>query len=241
MIRKTLKTTKDATFVVTVPDKTRHNFPAPNGTGFFVSNNGYFITANHVVDKLSIGDITDLERPSDFITVLVKNVKVVKKWPNFDIALLKAEFDENKQREYFKTRDSFPFLEIDYSDQEEGSPVYAFGYPLMRSEVQDKGNIIVGFTEIPTRVTSAIISSGREHFGPVRTSKDPKFYVIDKALNYGNSGGPIIMAETGKVISVCVRLQPQIMKDSGLTVPSLYGISSSLKNIKDELLQIITK
>ena len=63
MIRKTLKTTKEATFVVTVPDKSRHNFPAPNGTGFFVSDNGYFITANHVVDQLNIGDVTDLERP----------------------------------------------------------------------------------------------------------------------------------------------------------------------------------
>ena len=241
MIRKTLRNTKEATFVVTVPDKRRQGFPAPSGTGFFISNNGYFITANHVIDGLNIDDVTDLERPADHIPILVKGAKVINKWPKYDLALLKAEFENNKQKEYFKLRDDFPYLEADYSDQEEGAPVYAFGYPLMKSEVLDRGNITVGVTEIPTRVTSAIISSNREHFGPVRTSNDPKFYVVDKALNYGNSGGPIIMTETGKVISVCVRLQPQVMKDSGVTVPSLYGISSSLQNIKNELMQIITK
>ena len=174
MIRKTLKTTKEATFVVTVPDKSRNDFPAPNGTGFFVSDNGYFITANHVVDQLNIGDVTDLERPTDSLSVLVKNAKVINKWPNFDLALLKAEFEENKQREYFKTRDNFPYLEIDFSDQEEGSLVYVFGYPLMKSDVRDKGSIIIGVTQIPSRVTSAIISSTTEHFGPIRISSDPK-------------------------------------------------------------------
>ena len=239
MIRKTLKATKEATFVVTVPDKKRHNFPTPNGTGFFISDSGYFITANHVIDKLNVGDVTDLERPADPVTILVKGVKIINKWPKYDLALLKAEFEENKQREYFKTRDNFPYLEIDYSDQEEGSPIYAFGYPLMKSEVHDRGNMIVGFTEIPTRVTSAIISSTTEHFGPIRTSADPKFYVIDKALNYGNSGGPVILSENGRVISACIRFQPQFMKDLNTMVPSLYGITSSLQNIQKELQQLL--
>ena len=239
MIRKTLKTTKEATFVVTVPDKNRHNFPAPNGTGFFVSGKGYFITANHVVDKLNIGDVTDLERPTDSFLVLVKNAKVINKWPNFDLALLKAELEENKQRDHFKTRDNFPYLEIDFSNQEEGSPVYFFGYPLMKSSVRDTGNMLIGVTQIPSRVTSAIISSTTEHFGPIRTSSDQKIYVLDKAPNYGNSGGPVILSETGKVISACIRFQPQYMKSSDTMVPSLYGITSSLQNIQNELQQLL--
>lgn len=234
MIRKTLLTTKAATFIVNIPDIDNQGFARPRGTGFFISKTGYFITANHIVNSLYINETITLERPDDPAFVRVEGAKLVKQWPSFDLALLKAEFEENKQRDYFKIRKDFPYLEIDYQDQEEGSPVYAFGYPLMQSVVKNTG-FIISTSTIPTRVTSAIISSNRENFAPIMTSSDPKFYVIDKALNYGNSGGPIVLTETGKAISVCVRFQPQKMKDTGQKVPSLYGITSSLQNIQEDL------
>jgi serine protease Do len=241
MIRKTLAHTKEAVFVVCVPDKNNLDYPTPCGTGFFISGNGYFLTAYHVVEGLDQNADLKLERPGEWETsALVLGVKVVRTWPAFDLALLKADFAENKARNGFKTRTDFPYLDIEFQDQEEGSPVYAYGYPLMESAVETAGNITVGMSVIPTRVTSAIIASTNEHFAPIQSSVDPKFYVIDKALNYGNSGGPIIMTESGKVISVCVRFQPQIMKETKVMVPSLYGISSSLKNIQSDLRDVLT-
>jgi hypothetical protein len=89
---------------------------------------------------------------------------------------------------------------------------------------------------IPPRVTSAIIAATDEQFAPFRSETDPKNYVIDKALNYGNSGGPIILENGGRAIAVCTRFQPQQMKGSGgAVVPSLYGIASSIANVQSEL------
>ncbi len=65
--------------------------------------------------------------------------------------------------------------------------------------------------------------------------------MIDKALNYGNSGGPIIVEETGKVISVCTQFQPVLIPQQKgfIMTPSLYGITSSFKNIEKDLTELI--
>jgi hypothetical protein len=70
------------------------------------------------------------------------------------------------------------------------------------------------------------------------TGNDPKVYVLDKALNYGNSGGPIVCSETGRVHAFCSRFQPVFIPQSHLLdanqnpihvmVPSLYGVVSGL-------------
>lgn len=62
--------------------------------------------------------------------------------------------------------------------------------------------------------------------------------MLDKALNYGNSGGPIVSEETGHVHALCSRFQPvpipqHHLKDAEgnvpvVLIPSLYGIVSRL-------------
>jgi len=61
--------------------------------------------------------------------------------------------------------------------------------------------------------------------------------MIDKPLNPGNSGGPIIATESGKVFAICTgfQLMPVIQKHwwpapVPIAVPSLYGIVFSLSN-----------
>lgn len=81
------------------------------------------------------------------------------------------------------------------------------------------------------------------------TSGDPQHYILDKALNYGNSGGPIIAVETGYVHALCSRFQPVFVpqihlanaegKYPAVLIPSLYGVASSLKN--QEILELFNK
>ena len=133
-----------------------------------------------------------------------------------------------------------PYLEIDFEQQLEGTPVYSYGFPLSQPKIIVP-NMIMAITYSP-RVTSAIISSQNSYIKPNRGSNDPKHYAIDKTLVYGNSGGPIILSETGKVIAVAIEFQsvnvPQGLKVS-IRIPTNYAILSSLKNIEDYIIQEI--
>lgn len=241
MIRKTIEHTKLATFYIELPNPNMDGMPTPQGTGFFISKDGYFLTANHVIKnkegKINIG------RPSRKIPIGVSNLKIIKSWEKFDIALLKADFEENKEKAFLQGKNSFDYLEIDFNKQIEGTPVYSYGFPLPEIKYQKLKGLSMGFQWISERTTSAIISSTYDKFGPIMTGRDPKHYIIDKALNYGSSGCPLILSETGKVISLCSRFQPVNIpqvenpdkKEDYVIIPSLYGVTTSFLNIKDDL------
>jgi len=254
MIRNSLQRTKESTFIVHVPDiDDGGNFiPVPNGTGFFISPDGYFITARHVIEG---ADVIWLNQPMGTGPMTImgpSEVKLVKEWNDFDIALFKVDYFilRTQDNRVYKNK-HFPYLEIDFKEQEEGTPVYSYGFPMPYVDMDFDGGHKFGFHYYHPRTTSAIISSLHEVIGPDFLSFKSKNYVIDKALNYGNSGGPIVLTETGKVISVYTEFQTvEIPQDSDaptirglpkkrnrvqVEVPSLYGISSSLCNIKDDL------
>ena len=54
MNKETLQQTKAAVFSILLPDihNKKSGFALPTGTGFFISSNGYFITAAHVIEKV---------------------------------------------------------------------------------------------------------------------------------------------------------------------------------------------
>jgi serine protease Do len=255
MIRKSLNMTKAATFAIELPNPRHHDMPTPMGTGFFVSPDGWFVTAAHVITEngKSDGPIRNdlskavimkemrLKEGCDFWPIMCHGLSCEYLDPFTDFALLKIDFKTNSTKAWLKDKNEFPFIEISLRCLEEGEPVYSFGYPLPEAKTDKQQHIIIGDVALCPRTTSAIVSSTFEKSKMVMTSNDPKVYVLDKALNYGNSGGPIVATETGKVHAICSRFQPVFVpqnhlidkKGKLLTImtPSLYGVVSSLGNL----------
>jgi serine protease Do len=252
MIRATLKITQSATYSVDLPHPHRNGMPSPTGTGFFVSPDGWFVTAAHVITQNGQpnGPIrTDIDqawlmkerRPGAFISGMCQAVKFEYVDPRTDFALLKVDFAANANKAHLQGLTGFPYIEVSSRELEEGEPVYSFGYPLSESSLLvNTPEATIGHAAHSPRITSAIVASTMESSKLFSTSEDAKAYVLDKALNYGNSGGPIVATETGKVHALCSRFQPVRIPQNHLhdqqgnplwiAIPSLYGIVSSLSN-----------
>jgi len=250
MIRKTIKTVKEGTFCVQLPNKSQQGMPMPTGSGFFISPDGWFVTAAHVItengaaDGVQRSDIDQAwlmkERDGIGPGSMCQFVKLEHVFPEYDFALLHVDFDKNSNKEWLKGRSDFPYVKVSTRQLEMGEPVYSFGYPLSTGGAEKKGAMTVGQTQLSPRLTSAIVASNLDKTQMIMTGSDPKHYVLDKALNYGNSGGPIIASETGNVHALCSRFQPVFVPQAHLKdqngqiphvmMPSLYGVVSSLNN-----------
>lgn len=250
MIRKTLSRVRAATFCILLPNKSQHGMPTPTGTGFFISSNGWFVTAAHVITENGSSDgkwrddISQaclMKESEGFgVTSMCQFISLEHVLPKYDLALLKIDFHKNSNKEWLKGKRDFPFIQVSNISLEMGEPVYSFGYPLSSGNTSKTEQVIIGTTELNPRVTSAIVASNLDKTQMIMTSVDPKHYVLDKALNYGNSGGPIIATETGYVHALCSRFQPLFVPQIHLAdqnghyphimIPSLYGVVSSFNN-----------
>jgi S1-C subfamily serine protease len=246
MIRKTLANTKAATFSADLCRHPQAHLPQPTGTGFFVSPDGFFVTARHVLTEdgnpkgklRAFGSTSVLMQPDSLQPYPVRlniyfHFDLVEHDPDYDFALLKVDITQTSP--WITRHDRVPFLEISLRVLEEGDPVYSFGYPLSPSVIIPTGpNSFSGGTKYSPRTTSAIVSSSAEFLTVGAPEPDCRHYVLDKALNYGNSGGPIVSTETGKVHAFCSRFQPVVIPQPHLgtgvaiQIPSLYGIVTSL-------------
>jgi len=259
MIRRTLAATQAATYSIDLPSAGRKGMPSPTGTGFFVSPDGWFVTAAHVVSEggsaagkprpdIAQGWLMKERRGMTLPSAMCQGLTLEYIDPRTDFALLKLDFSQNSGKAHLVGRSSFPFVEVSSRELDEGEPVYAFGYPLGESAlVVDGAASKMGSSTHCPRTTSAIVSSTVDASGMVSSAQDVRVYALGKALNYGNSGGPVISSETGKVHAFCSRFQPvgvpqPHLKDPDgkaivVYIPSLYGIVSSLSNpdILDQL------
>jgi len=249
MIRKTLPRTQAATFSIDLPDKTKHGMPTPTGTGFFVSGDGWFATAAHVVmegegksakvrDDISKAWLVKESRPGA-VPILCQHAALKHVDRKNDFALLKVDFSKNSNKDWLQGKTEFPYIHSSVRPLDEGEPVYSFGYPLSFLKPIETPGAAFGIVEHSPRLTSAIVSSNFEKSKFVTSMTDTQVYVLDKALNYGNSGGPIIAQSTGNVHAICTRFQPMPVRQRHLEkdgqevwilIPSLYGIAVSVAN-----------
>ncbi|MBI4802105.1 MAG: trypsin-like peptidase domain-containing protein [Elusimicrobia bacterium] len=141
------------------------------GSGFIIDPEGHILTNYHVVEgasriRVSLADANGKEK--------TYMASVAGGDPALDLAVLKI-----------KSRDKFPYLELDYSDKVKvGDFALAVGYPF-------------GFRQT---VTSGIISALNAGM-KVGGRKYEKLIQTDAAINRGNSGGPLLNLD-GRVIGV---------------------------------------
>lgn len=153
------------------------------GSGFFISPDGYIVTNAHVADNnrdmevMTYDDYLAQER-GEQVTKRYAKVLLINK--RRDLALLKTE-------------GTFPYfeLETDRSQYQTGSEVAAIGAPLGHKWSVSKGIISASRSKLSIRTEA----------GP---SEEPNadYIQTDAAINHGNSGGPLILLKTGKVIGV---------------------------------------
>lgn len=133
-----------------------------SGSGIIITQNGYFVTCNHVIDKgrVFIAEIEINGRVESY------SADLITKDENNDLAILKindAKFN--------------PYLAIPYSINSNsinvGSEVFALGFPL----IQTMGNEL--------KVTNGIISS------KTGFQSNANQYTVSIPVQSGNSGGPL--------------------------------------------------
>jgi serine protease Do len=172
------------------------------GSGFMISSDGYLITNYHVIKDAS-DIIVKMANKKEYKG---EEVTVVGTDPRTDVALLKIESD-----------DRFPALSFGNSDDVRvGDWAIAFGNPF-----QLEGTVTVGVISAKGRTDIALPE------GPDYQS----FLQTDAAINFGNSGGPLVNIR-GEVIGI----NTAITSPSGGNVGIGFAIPANLaKSIIDEL------
>ena len=256
MIKNTLLNTKKSTFAIVAESGGIFH---PFGTGFLISSDGWFVTAAHVLFDLQtrkpqfnhgsiilMRDAFDEQRAGNSTCCYGAVHEVVFEQ---DFALLKIDEKELENSKWLEDG-KMNHLIVSEQSLQEADDVYSYGYPLSQGILVASGSTIDIHTINPDgkkfsintsvqslcpRITSAIVSSIVEH--SIKPACDcPDTYILDKALNYGNSGGPIISSETGFVHAFCSSFQPVFIPQNHITgatipnvmIPSLYGVVKSL-------------
>jgi len=144
-----------------------------SGSGVIISDNGYIVTNNHVVQQ------------ADEIMVTLSNkktytAKVVGSDPAYDLAVIKIEAS------------ALPYLVYGNSDDVKvGQWVMAIGYPLNLETTVTAGII---------SAKARSLGLNRDKSGDTRNAVE-SFIQTDAAVNSGNSGGALVNTD-GKLIGI---------------------------------------
>ena len=207
-IQVTYKATSNSFFSFGSPTTTE---ATATGSGIIISDDGYIVTNNHVVDSSSSNSSYSYYSLSDATSVKVKlygsdetyDAKIVGKDSQTDLAVLKIE------------KTGLTAAEFADSDQAVvGEFAMAVGSPL----------------GLDTTVTTGILSAVNREV----ESDGTKYVCIqtDAAINSGNSGGALVNSE-GKVIGInTLKLSGSGVEGIGFAIPinSTLDVISQLKD-----------
>lgn len=195
--------------VVTVVNKLRNGQPQSSGSGFVVdSRRGYVVTNNHVVANV-IGSGVGASFDVIFPDGRKVDARLVGRDEETDVAVL----DVGAQ--------SVPALTLGNSDDAPiGATVIAIGSAL---------------GEFRNSVTVGVLS-GKGRRLPSQTRPDvflEDLVQTDAAISPGNSGGPLILAETKQVIG----MNTLVVREAGSEGLGFAISSNTVRQIADELIQ----
>ncbi len=223
---------------------------APLGTGFFANEDGYIVTALHVVrafrniaagegsskslmvgvaapqlENLSTGVVKGLTIRSSFG---LTECDVVDEDAGHDLALLKLKQNpfKGEMGTFLRAGDKV----IDYLHRapsfslarpQDGEAIAVSGYPLRsRVLVTTSGHLASSWEY---EIEEVHVPGAPEWFTRIDIAD---FYLADMHANPGNSGGPVYSVKHGQVIGVCVSFQPAPVVGN----PSL-SYNSGLSNV----------
>lgn len=147
-----------------------------SGTGFFLTNNGYIVTNNHVVEKAKSIRVSGIN--GDYTKSYIAKVEVVDS--QNDLAIIKIN-DAS-----FRGISSIPYA-IKTNTASIGEDCFVLGYPLISTMGLD------------IKLTNGIISSRTGFQGNVSE------YQISAPIQPGNSGGPLFDKDGNVIGVVCAK------------------------------------
>ncbi|HEY9509646.1 MAG TPA: tetratricopeptide repeat-containing serine protease family protein [Verrucomicrobiae bacterium] len=169
-------------------DPANANLPNASGTGFFVTKDGYFITAYHVVDEA--------KRIVIKTKVLALAASIVKVDSVNDLALLKVTGAYPPTTQTNWNRYAISPARI--------SPVASRFHPLPIVDVTEVtlGDSIstIGFPNLQLQGASAKFTRG-EINSLTGLKDDPRYFQISAQIQPGNSGGPLL-DKSGNVVGM---------------------------------------
>jgi S1-C subfamily serine protease len=162
------------------------------GSGFIVSRDGYIVTNNHVIEgatKVEVHYGAD-ENGNGGRTV---TAKIIGRDPATDLALLKIDADQQ-----------LPSIRLGDSDRiRKGDWAIAIGHP---------------FTFENTLTVGVISAKGRSLGLSRETQSFENFIQTDAAINFGNSGGPLLNI-AGEVIGINTAIRGGGAQGIGFATP----------------------
>lgn len=175
------------------------------GTGFVYSNNGYAITAAHVINAIYEKD--DIDNLNVFFPETGNSTKIrakiVIESQKYDLSIIKLEGG------------NFNYVNLgDSSKVEEGQSIALCGYPygpVFGLHPTTHTGIVSNISPIAIPVQNMALLSNRM----IRALKDPYTIIqLDCTAFPGNSGGPLFEPETGEVIGVLNSAFVKITKEN---------------------------